>query len=1019
MTVVRSNKSLPDIVRDETGYDGDSNTELFLGELGIGTKVYDHLATIGLNKWMHVNGYADEVDHAVIGGGLLPEYPNLYSKKTNAERFRWIGQDEDKADVPEATRLAELYDMVMTGEKGSEYLEDHVEDWIRGKLASWPEVLDYAHKQMDYLFDDIDVDRVDYCMGEEDTNFNRIEREVKFLKQFKREAESFKEELEEKYEQKQEEYDGDMLAEAQTMHDVLADIHNRVSSHQSTSSRYGNADVERFIYNNILEEQEDGSLDLNDTFKRDLPYDRRQEIIEDVLRASEHGETGRNNTGAFDAYTEAYEEKRDYLNRFKENQRDISKTIDNIGSKLDKLDMELDDELARINSRHKMEAVDPEVLYAATKDEYTEEIKSCFPEEIRDNLETHISRSATVEDVSYGDGENAVLEEAEVDIYGDMMVMHSTKFRSDTTTLFGLKEAERELLYRRMVEKVMTDPDGVIPKHIVVPHGAGGFQATRINTTPEFKLMDEEEYRDDPNLSSITLLPTFQSVDKLIEFKDKGVRNWATKRIDKFLHASGALFHSTLDDGSELYEYVDHASLANLGEKVVEQQEYEEGSREWRELEHEIEDMAARTYEVRATLGDVHIGAANFNGTPSNYERFQRTINYLTEVYGDTIDEVVLTELVDGVLEHTDIAKKFFADTLPDVIDRSAERVKETREENIDIIEQMLDGNTVGDMSINELYDVAGVETSGTGGLYNRSLRELVAEDQLYELEEDDYVTALAAAAEVGDQNLDEWLDAALSINDNWVETHEALYDDVKQAYERSSLPNIDKQFESIDPFLERLLLGTMPRRVTLTSGNHIRSEVGRDEATQLEYMIERYDLTDELEIRKSDSIGSKSGGFSAIKDETVNINGVDANTGKSVAFHHQSPGGTHGNITTLRKILESGYAFDEFFAGHVHHPRIGFTTGVAQTISPACQGPNDYSEYLRAKAALYGTTVKFSNVAPDGDPANDMITHAWHMINDDTLERDEFVDDEFTAEIKEYQDRLEQMREEAEASTN
>ncbi len=1013
MTVTNSNDPLPEIVRNETDYDGDSNTTLLLGELGIGTKVYDHQAMKGLNRWMHENQYTDEVEQAVIGGGLLPEYPDLYSKKTNAERFRWIGQDEDKTEVPEATRLAELYDMVMQGEKGSDKLQDHVDDWIRGKLSSWQEVLDYAHKQMGYLFDDFDVERVDYCMGEEDTHFNRIEREVKFLKQFQREAESFKEEMEEKYEQVADEYDEGMMDQLQTEYEVLIDIHNKVSSHHSIGERYNNAHVQRFIDNNILEEHEDGSIDLAEDLREthDLDYEFRQELV-DML--SEIREMDAGETEAYEAYQGKYEELRDDLKPAIEHQQKLEETVDSIGDTLDKLELELEDELARINSRHEMEAIDPEILYAATKDEYTEEIKSCFPEDVQEILETHISRSATVENVEYGEDDDQVLEEAEVDVYGDMMVMHSTKFRSNTTTLFGLKEAERELLYRRMAEKVMKDNEGVIPKHIVVPHGGAGFQATRINTTPEFKHMDEDEYRDDPELSSITLLPTFQSVDKLIEFKDKGVRNWATKRIDKHLHASGAVFHTTLEDGSELYEYVDHSSLSKIGEKVEELEEYEEGTQEWNELQNEIQDMCARTYTVRATLGDVHLGAANFEGTPSNYERFQRTINYLTDVYGEAIDEVVMTEMVDGALEHTDIAKKFMADSLPDVIERSAERVKETRQENVALIEEMLDGDTVGDMTITELYGVADVDApSDTDGLYDHSLRDLLEDGSIYELEEEDYVTALTAAAQVGNQNMDDWLDTAMKINDNWLDTHESLYEDVKHAYEQSSLPNVDKQFEAADPFLESLLVGTMPERVTLTAGNHVRSDIGRDEATQLEYLIERYDLDDDLEIRKSASDGSKFGGFGAIKDETVNLGGVEASTGKSVAFHHHSPGGTHANINTMRKLLESGYAFDEFFAGHVHHPRIGFTTGTAQTISPACQGPNDYSEFLKAKSAMYGTTVKFSNAAPQGDPANEMVTHGWHMVNDNTLEQEEFVDDAFTAEVNEYYENLEELLEE------
>ena len=96
--------------------------------------------------------------------------------------------------------------------------------------------------------------------------------------------------------------------------------------------------------------------------------------------------------------------------------------------------------------------------------------------------------------------------------------------------------------------------------------------------------------------------------------------------------------------------------------------------------------------------------------------------------------------------------------------------------------------------------------------------------------------------------------------------------------------------------------------------------------------------------------------------------------TGKVIGYHHEPEGGKNALPRTLSHLLSSHYGFDEFFAGHIHTPYGGYANGVAVTIGPACQGPNDYSLKLPVAYSPYGTMVKYSNGAEFGHPANDVI---------------------------------------------
>lgn len=396
------------------------------------------------------------------------------------------------------------------------------------------------------------------------------------------------------------------------------------------------------------------------------------------------------------------------------------------------------------------------------------------------------------------------------------------------------------------------------------------------------------------------------STGELLKFYDKRMnKNWGTKRFSKKMHASAPVIQTVLEDGSEINFAIDTSSLIAIAEQKRKMSEHKKSSAEYKTEEEKLKQMCSILPKSRAILTDIHIGAANFAGTPSNYERLSRTINYLAANYNG-VDELILSEFPDGVLSHTSSDRKFMGKTLP-----------ELREE----IAVLLDRNTSEGKNL-----------------------------------KDDYLVALEQVIK--------------------------LFTD---AMSQNALPNLDKQYEAIHPYIKRIVEEIKPSQATLMSGNHARSNEGADEASRLADIIKVYDKEKIIKLVLSDAIGHKFGGQGGIREKE---------TGKTVGYHHEPEGGKNALVSTINHLLSSNYGFDEFFAGHIHTPYAGYANGVAVTIGPACEGPTDYSIKLPVPSSPYGAIIKYSNAAQVGHPANKVIWHAWHFVNDDTLERPEYRND-------------------------
>lgn len=652
------NKTLVDHLAENTAYDENNKERMILGELGTNKKWDDPDAYIGANTFLQQNGY--DPDHAVIAGGLTAEMAETYGV-LNAERMRALGYDPEKEDEEDNGRL-DVWKELIGDEEDAEYIQEHKEEWIDGKISSWGDMKQYSKRMMEFLFDGLDPDAIDYCMGEEDTDYNQKELEKRELTRLKRKVNEYKEETEKEYETVKDELAHvlDQFEEDTERLDNLKNLYTRCMSSYH-NSRGSDFDLGQYIQD--LDAADDPVLE---------PFDDR--FVERLMDVSDNRERFEN----------LYESKRRDLEETKEMKDDLLIQKEDLEDQLAQLDREEEQgSFTKFTKQYNIEPEDAEELYLLTKNELTDNIKDMFPDDLQDRLSTHISRYADLE----GYDVDVDADDINVEMFDDTMVIHNTKDRSNTTTLFGIDEAEMEVIYRNAIQDTLKDEDRV-PDTVIVPHGAGGFVTKRTNVTPEDRRRDGG-YRDDPNMVSLMTLPVYQSNDDLLTFKEKGFNTWDIKRIDKHLHSSGMVIQNQLDDDSEIHEFIHHTSLAKLGEMQRELWKLEEGTEEYEQLEEQIAQMCDIHPHSVVPFTDVHYGAANQEGTPSNYQRAQRFTNFLDQVYDGYGDELLISETAEGYLDHTNMEKHVFGD-LPNVMrDQIVDEAEDVFENDYDSGEEL------------------------------------------------------------------------------------------------------------------------------------------------------------------------------------------------------------------------------------------------------------------------------------------------------------------------------------------
>jgi hypothetical protein len=230
------------------------------------------------------------------------------------------------------------------------------------------------------------------------------------------------------------------------------------------------------------------------------------------------------------------------------------------------------------------------------------------------------------------------------------VLMHSTNFGSDSPPSTSLAKMKKENNFQNKHGRE-------VPDIRMSAHGTGGF---RFQHQPKYtENTVEGEERETPELCLNMKLPSFQSTERLEYLKQKGIKNWHTKRYEAKNYASGAVIHTVRQDGVQEVEYIDMSELIRFGEIAREIKERKSKGNKVKDLE----DMVRLNLEKIEVQGDAHIGCPNVKGRPSNYDFIDAAQSYQEEHGLPAL--VVTSEMLHGTLEKIFSSNKQYFSVTP------------------------------------------------------------------------------------------------------------------------------------------------------------------------------------------------------------------------------------------------------------------------------------------------------------------------------------------------------------------
>jgi hypothetical protein len=108
--------------------------------------------------------------------------------------------------------------------------------------------------------------------------------------------------------------------------------------------------------------------------------------------------------------------------------------------------------------------------------------------------------------------------------------------------------------------------------------------------------------------------------------------------------------------------------------------------------------------------------------------------------------------------------------------------------------------------------------------------------------------------------------------------------------------------------------------------------------------------------------------------------------TGKLFGFHHETRATKHF-VNTIMDDFNTNYPYDEVMYNHIH--RWGsFVTGDGRggTITASPKNTDHKGEQSAYGHSTWGSITKWTNAAPESDPASEFDWHAWHYAGPQTI---------------------------------
>ncbi|MEA3430634.1 MAG: hypothetical protein U9R08_05155 [Nanoarchaeota archaeon] len=581
---------------------------LAIGELALGTKVYDPRAMDGLALFLRVNGLDKKIQQLVIDSGIMPLVPSYYGL-SNAKNMRFLGVDKTQSP----NQRAELVLRSDIEKKEKEYIEN----FVLHKITSKEQAAGFAKQELEKLLTVLGDVETHYIHGEEDRKNIEALEELK-INDYMR-IEQNQGDLEDKLKRTKHAHDKAVVGLDETEKEKKLLQCARRYLRLYTGNEFKKR-VKTFIEKKAEEFQH---LSIGDANK-----------LKHFLR------TARNVADVKTKLQDVYGDIKDLNNEIKYNEksaRDCQITLNAIAREKEASGF------FRITKRQQIQADEEEILFRLAKKEYNDLLYS-----IVSNGKFHVHTD------NY----------AEVEFNGfKLRVYHSMNSNSDASCTDSLARMKKE-------NNSESKYGGEISDVVISVHGKGGFRFQPTPKQTEDTVKGEE--RETPELVMDMKLPTFQSYSALKWARKKNLKNWHTKRYDSKNYASGAVIHTVKENGVQEVEYIDMLDLIEFGEISGEIQLLEQkivdtkSSRQKKKLQKRVNELInlvkIETEKIEVS-GDQHVGCPNVPGRPSNYDFISASQVYQTDAGLPCL--IVTSEVLHGTLQKIFSSNKQYFSEVP------------------------------------------------------------------------------------------------------------------------------------------------------------------------------------------------------------------------------------------------------------------------------------------------------------------------------------------------------------------
>jgi hypothetical protein len=232
-------------------------------------------------------------------------------------------------------------------------------------------------------------------------------------------------------------------------------------------------------------------------------------------------------------------------------------------------------------------------------------------------------------------------------------------------------------------------------------------------------------------------------------------------------------------------------------------------------------------------------------------------------------------------------------------------------------------------------------------------------------------------------------------------------------------VPGASKQSKGTEPYLRFLDENLDPASYLLLTGNHPNSDIGHDEAHEIERALYKTVTGDlDAETFLFDGQGTKHGGFGAKKDKG-DIFGSEE-TGRKFYLQHVTSGAKHYMRKIGKDLVDGGKdAADQVILNHIH--KFGhkvLSDGTHVTVTPSVWNTDQVGEISGYGHSSWGVASQLVNAAPEDHPLSGYDIGGVHYIGPETLHRDEFSGDPLENEFSELEENVQAVNHDEIAET-